>query len=157
MAHMRSVSESAHQQQRRTFSPGPPAAATGAVRPPPEGWYGPSLSARDRAPMPEFRRLHSSGNSPGRSKPLARVPEAFRPVDASFNRPVEPVGPPAPNRPPTSPPSLPTAVEHFFFFLVILKISRITNPTSRSAKFIRASRIPAVFIPFTFYSMEGRE
>ncbi|EME38695.1 hypothetical protein DOTSEDRAFT_57076 [Dothistroma septosporum NZE10] len=98
IAHMRSISE--HVQQQRTFSPGPPPAATGAVQLPPEGWYGPSSSALNREPMPDFRRLHSSGNSPGRSKPLARVPEAFMPVDASYNRPVESIGPPLQRRPP---------------------------------------------------------
>ncbi|UJO25230.1 uncharacterized protein CLAFUR5_14606 [Fulvia fulva] len=101
-AHMRSVSETA-QQQERTFSPGPPPGATGAVQPPPEGRYGLSSAPQPRAPLPpEFRRLHSSGNSPGRGQPLARVPEAFRPVDASFNRSVEPIGPPpGGSRPPT--------------------------------------------------------
>ncbi|KXS95745.1 hypothetical protein AC578_5303 [Pseudocercospora eumusae] len=87
--------------------------------PPAEGWYAPrrdqgrtaSLPSQAFPPaqesdqpsmssqaMPEFRRLHSLGAVPGRARPMAQVPEAFRPVDASFGRPVEPIGPPMPGQ-----------------------------------------------------------
>lgn len=66
-----------------------------------EGWYGrneaqapplqqPSLPAVDV--QPEYRRLHSQGRTSAR--PTSQVPQAFRPVEASFNAPVAPVGPP---------------------------------------------------------------
>ncbi|KAF7187582.1 hypothetical protein HII31_10921, partial [Pseudocercospora fuligena] len=87
--------------------------------PPAEGWYAPrrdqertaSLPSQAFPPaqesdqpnmssqaMPEFRRLHSLGAAPGRARPMAQVPEAFRPVDASFGRPVKPIGPPLPGQ-----------------------------------------------------------
>lgn len=71
------------------------------TQPPPAGWYGPGngeqpmqqpYSAPAEEPQPQFRRLHSSGRANNRS--VNQVPPAFRPVEASFNAPVQPVGPP---------------------------------------------------------------
>lgn len=69
-----------------------------AVKPPPGGWYGPQQE--QTAPRPEFRRLHSESRRGERERGLAQVPEAFRPVQASFRRPVEPIGPPPGQEPP---------------------------------------------------------
>lgn len=84
--------------------------------PPVDGWYGPSSQhthqdgavrgrqgegieqMHDTQQTTDPRRFNRSGSPQGRR--LARVPEAFRPVDASFNRPVEPIGPPPEHMPP---------------------------------------------------------
>ncbi|KAK4495293.1 hypothetical protein PRZ48_013623 [Zasmidium cellare] len=77
------------------------------VEPPLGGWYGPQSEQQERpmspteAPRPEFRRLHSESRRGGERGGLAQVPEAFRPVQASFNRPIEPIGPPPGQEPPT--------------------------------------------------------
>ncbi|KAF2160261.1 hypothetical protein M409DRAFT_29350 [Zasmidium cellare ATCC 36951] len=79
-----------------------------SVEPPLGGWYGPQSEQQQERPMsptdaprPEFRRLHSESRRGGSERGgLAQVPEAFRPVQASFNRPVEPIGPPAGQEPP---------------------------------------------------------
>ena len=75
-------------------------------QPPIDGWYGPSSQRHSEdavrgaqvQQMPDYRRLHSQGST--HERPLARVPEAFRPVDASFKKPVEPIGPPPGHTPP---------------------------------------------------------
>lgn len=85
---------------QQEFRP-PPAAVSG--EPPPDGWYGPSSREQEgrahvtptyesRA-MPEFRRLHSRGPA-SQERSVVRVPEAFRPVEASFGSQATPIGPP---------------------------------------------------------------
>ena len=80
--------------------------------PPAGGWYAPQNQAPlqqrvSEQPPPQYRRLHSEGFR--RDPPLMNVPEAFRPVEASFNRPVMPIDAPVEDRmsgmysPPTSP------------------------------------------------------
>lgn len=82
-------------------SQGPDSSAPPDMQPPPGGWYAPENN-RDRGsgkvepsrgpPLPEFRRLHSSGQRS--SRPIAQVPEAFRPVESGFHQSVQPIGPP---------------------------------------------------------------
>ena len=83
----------------------------GSSQPPPDGWYGPSSnqqwSGQEGSPpptaqpnpqgAPPFRRLHSGGQ-----RMFDDIPEAFRPVGASYNGPVEPIGPPPERFPPTA-------------------------------------------------------
>lgn len=83
------------------------------MTPPLGGWYAPVEDQQPVLPRveeqqpPQYRRLHNVGGR--RDPPLTNVPEAFRPVDSSFTRPVMAVGPPLddpmPGRfaPPTSP------------------------------------------------------
>jgi hypothetical protein len=47
---------------------------------------------------PQFRRLHSAGFKRGLQQ--AAIPEAFKPVEASFGRQAQPIGPPPEHEPP---------------------------------------------------------
>lgn len=74
------------------------------VLPPPGGWYAPGndsplQSAQLRqAPPQNFSGLPSHGPRSGMS--FSNVPEAFRPVDSSYNRPVAQIRPPQGPLPP---------------------------------------------------------
>lgn len=63
---------------------------TAATTPPPDGWY----AGRDEQEQ-QFRKLHSERERA--EFPLQNVPEAFRPVEASFAGRVDAVGPPLPH------------------------------------------------------------
>ncbi|KAK3072733.1 hypothetical protein LTR53_006267 [Teratosphaeriaceae sp. CCFEE 6253] len=82
---------------------GLPPSSRPATRPPSQGWTSPieytspvGSSPRSPQPMPvqrpdsrpQYRSLHSSTYQRG-------IPEAFRPVEASYGRQVAPIGPPA--------------------------------------------------------------
>ncbi|MBE7158506.1 MAG: hypothetical protein INR62_08755 [Rhodospirillales bacterium] len=58
--------------------------------PPDGGWYGPG-EREVQQQEPQYRVLHSERERV--DMPLDNVPEAFRPVDASYGRPAAPVGP----------------------------------------------------------------
>nr|POE62548.1 hypothetical protein CFP56_69884 [Quercus suber] len=99
---------------REVAGPGRAVTSENAVPSLPADWqtprgerYGPvgpaHLLQRSVSPPPQappFRRLYSGGG-PGRREPLYNdVPEAFRPVDASYGRRVASIGPPPGHQPP---------------------------------------------------------
>ena len=78
-----------------------------AVTPPVDGWYSPNGDRNSevdpmslqQVPRPRPRRLPSD-HSGRTGMAYSNVPEAFRPVPASFKRPVQPIGPPPDDRSP---------------------------------------------------------
>ncbi|KAK5112427.1 hypothetical protein LTR85_011536 [Meristemomyces frigidus] len=95
--------------------------SAGEVRPPSQGWYGPSENQSPNAQTqpalepdymqrsqrpPQFRRLHSQGFERGLQE--ANIPEAFRPTQASYGKAPVPIGPPPEHQPPVvyEPPAL---------------------------------------------------
>jgi len=81
---------------------------------PPQGWYSPDdaspsagIRSREAATMPQppsahhhYRRLHSEGFR--RALQQAQVPEAFRPIEASYGQQAAPIGPPEKHQPPVA-------------------------------------------------------
>lgn len=68
----------------------------GNVGAPADGWYGPGqeVAMSQQQEQPSYRMLHSERERV--DLPLDNVPEAYRPVHASYGRAAPPIGPPSP-------------------------------------------------------------
>ncbi|KAI5364660.1 hypothetical protein Slin15195_G041990 [Septoria linicola] len=105
---MAAYAEQSGRQTSRAAAPSSPMdqERTPTGHPPADGWYGPSSH---KTHQDDIGRAHTTDQvsalqhdeaSLREDRPAARVPEAFRPVEASFNRSVEPIGPPPGHTPP---------------------------------------------------------